>query len=277
LIDCGEGTQIRLRQQRVTLSRIHHIFISHLHGDHVFGLFGLLSSMGMTGRQVPVNLYGPGRLRELMEQYLKYFGPLPYEIRCHAPGKGEGSLIYEDEKITVESIPLKHRTRTYGYLFREKEKPLNLRKEKVEEFQPGIAEMVRIKRGEDFITSDGRMIPNREMTHPPYRRRSYAYLSDTRYDPKLAERVAGVDLLFHEATFAGNDERLAGETLHSTSRQAAELARLAGAGRLLIGHFSTRYKDPSRLVEEAREIFPRTDGVMDGDRYSVPAERVAPE
>jgi len=277
LIDCGEGTQIRLRQLKINPSRIHHIFISHLHGDHVFGLFGLLSSMGMMGREVPVNLYGPGRIKEMMEQHLGYFGPLPFEIRYHSPGKKKNNLIYEDEKLTVTTVPLKHRTRTYGYLFREKQRLLNLRKEQVQEFRPGIADMVRIKRGEDFITSDGRVIPNRMLTYPPYHQRSYAYISDTLYDPGLAEQIRGVDLLFHEATFAGNDEQLARKTMHSTSRQAAALAKQAGAGRLLIGHFSSRYRDLSRLVEEAREIFPETDGVNDGDRYSVPLERVAPD
>jgi ribonuclease Z len=276
LIDCGEGTQIRLLQLKVTPARFHHIFISHLHGDHVFGLFGLLSSMGMMGRQVPVNLYGPARLKDLMELYLEYF-PLPFTLHFHSPESSESDLIYEDEKITVNAIPLKHRTRTYGYLFREKKRLLNIRKEKIEELGLGIADMVRIKQGKDFVTSGGKVVPNRELTLPPYRQRSYAYISDTLYDPSLAAQVRGTDLLFHEATFAGSDEKLAGETMHATARQAATLARDAGVGRLLIGHFSTRYKDPGLLVEEAREIFPRTDGVNDGDRYSIPLERVPSE
>jgi len=276
LIDCGEGTQIRLLHQKVTAARIHHIFISHLHGDHVFGLFGLLSSMGMMGRQVPLNLYGPAKLKELMEQNLQYF-PLPFELHYHSPEWRDGGFLYEDEKLTVNAIPLKHRTRTYGYLFREKKKQLNIRKEQIQALGLGIADIVRIKRGEDFVTSGGDLIPNHELTLPPYHQRSYAYISDTLYDPGLSEQISGSDLLFHEATFAGSDEKLARETMHSTAMQAATLARLAGVGRLLIGHFSTRYKDPSLLVEEARKIFPNTDGVNDGDRYSIPLERVPSE
>jgi ribonuclease Z len=277
LIDCGEGTQIQLRRFGYNLVRIHHIFISHLHGDHVFGLFGLLSTMGMMGRTVPVNLYGPAPLEAMMEKHLTYFGPLAFPLLYKAPDPSGELLLYQDEKITVEPIQLKHRTQTFGYLFREKRRTLNLRKERIGELGLGIAELVKIKQGEDHVTPNGRIVPNSELTWPPYRQRSYAYISDTVYDPGVAERVRGVDLLFHEATFANKDEKLALATLHSTSTQAATIARQAGAGHLLIGHFSSRYKDHDFLVDEAREVFEHVDGVNDGDRFSVPLERKTSE
>ena len=276
LIDCGEGTQMRLKKYGLNLARIHHIFISHLHGDHVFGLFGLLSSLGMMGRKVPLHLYGPPALADLMDQYDHFFGPLPFALLCKSPTETE-AFIHESEKITVTAIPLKHRTQTYGYLFREKARPLNVIKEQIEAVGLGMADVVKVKRGEDFVTEDGEFIPNERLTLPPYHRRSYAYLSDTVFDPALAEQVRGADLLFHEATFAEKDKKLALQTLHSTAAQAATIARMAGAKKLLIGHFSTRYKDPAQLVEEAREIFPPTVGVNDGDRYSIPLKRLKRE
>jgi len=276
LIDCGEGAQMRLKKHGLNLARIHHIFISHLHGDHVFGLFGLLSSLGMMGRKVPLNLYGPQALSGLMDYHGRIFVPLPFELVIKSPTKTE-AFIHESDKLTVTAIPLKHRTQTFGYLFREKAKPLNVIKKQIESLGLGVADVVKLKRGEDYLTESGELIPNDRLTLPPYHRRSYAYLSDTAYDPDLAEKVAGVDLLFHEATFAEKDKKLAAQTLHSTAAQAATLARKAGVKKLLIGHFSTRYKDPIVLEEEAREIFKATVGVNDGDLYSIPLKRLKRE
>lgn len=277
LIDCGEGTQIQLRKFGYNPARIHHIFISHLHGDHVFGLFGLLSTMGMMGRKAQLNLYGPRRLQDIMESHMEFFGPLPFGLSYNSPEQKKGGGIFKDEKLTVTAIALKHRTETYGYLFRERKKLLNVRKDQIRKFKLGIADMVKIKRGEDFITETGEVIQNRILTLPPYNRRSFAYISDTLYDPGLADEIGGVNLLFHEATFSMEDEKLAEKTLHSTAAQAANIASLAGAQRLLIGHFSSRYKDHGRLVKEAREIFSNTEGVEDGDTYSVPQERLSTE
>lgn len=276
LIDCGEGTQIRLRQFGINPSRIHHILISHLHGDHVFGLFGLLSTLGMLGRKVPLYLYGPRELEDFLNYYDKFFGSLPFELVFTSPAE-HPDVIYEDKKLSIRAIPLKHRTPAYGYLFREKKKPLNVRKEKIETSGLGIADLVKVKRGEDFISESGTIIPNRQLTLPPYHQRSYAYLSDTRFEPLLAEEVKGVDLLFHEATFLEKDKALAVQTLHSTAAEAAELAKLAGVKKLLIGHFSSRYRDPGVLENEAREIFKETSGVSDGDIYSIPLERLSGE
>jgi len=273
LIDCGEGTQIQLRKYGFNPSRIHRIFISHLHGDHVFGLFGLLSSLGMLGRKVPLHLYGPEKLSEMLHDHLKYFGPLPFELITYNPPKDADTPFFEDEKITVTAIPLKHRTKTYGYVFREKSRPLNLRKESIEQYGLGIADRVRIKQGADITLPDGRTIPNHLLTLPPYVPRSYAYISDTLFDPDLIPKIREVDLLYHETTFSGRDEKLAADTFHSTAPQAARMAKDAKAGKLLIGHFSSRYKDHTALVEEARELFSQTEGVSDGDVYSIPLRR----
>jgi ribonuclease Z len=254
-------------------ARVHHIFISHLHGDHIFGLFGLLSTLAMMGRKVPMQLYGPAVLKDMMDQHLGFFGPFPFHLEFHPADPSGKGFIFEDDKMSVRAIPLKHRTETYGYLFREKPRALNVRKERIAEYGLGIADLVRVKRGEDYVTAAGKVVPNHLLTHPPYRQRSYAYISDTLFDLTLAETLRDVDLLFHEATFAARDEKLAMETLHATSVQAATLAREAGVGKLLIGHFSSRYRDHSSLVEEARQVFRDTEGVDDGDLYSIPMRR----
>ena len=271
LIDCGEGTQIQLRRFGFNPARIHHVFISHLHGDHVFGLFGLISSMGLTGRKVTLHIYGPEMLQEMLEKHFYYFARPPFPLKIHVCEGTE--IVFENKQLEVRSIPLKHRTSTFGYVFREKIRELNVRKEKIREHGLGVADIVKIKRGEDQIAADGKVIPNAELTLPPYKRRSYAYISDTVYDPAIAEQIMGVDLLFHEATFSHKDEKLAAETLHSTSVQAAEVARTAGAEKLIIGHFSTRYKDAGHLVEEAQAVFPETYMAEDGASYSLPLQR----
>jgi len=276
LIDCGEGTQIRLRQFGISPSKIHHIFISHLHGDHVFGLFGLLSSLGMMGRKVPLHLFGPRALKEYMKSYTRFFGDLPFELILTGPGK-EGEFIFENDKLTIKAIPLQHRTPAYGFLFREKQKPLNVIKEQIEAYGLGIADIVKVKQGEDFVSESGLLVPNSQLTLPAFHQRSYAYLSDTMFKPELAEQVKGVDLLYHEATFSEKDKKLAALTQHSTAREAATVAKIAGVKKLLLGHFSSRYKDPALLEKEAREIFLDSVAVSDGDIYSIPAERVSGE
>ena len=276
LIDCGEGTQIRLRQFGINPSKIQDIFISHLHGDHVFGLFGLLSTLGMMGRKLPLKLYGPFVLKEFMQSYYSFFGPLPFELIITSPAE-DVDFIFESDKLSIKAIPLTHRTPAYGYLFREKQKPLNVIKEQIEAYGLGIADLVKVKRGEDFVTESGLLVPNSQLTLPPFHQRSYAYLSDTMFKPELAELVEGVDLLFHEATFSEKDKKLAALTQHSTAREAATLAKLAGVKKLLIGHFSSRYKEPALLENEAKEIFEDTVAVSDGDIYSIPPERVSGE
>ena len=276
LIDCGEGAQIRLRQYGINPSRIHDILISHLHGDHVFGLFGLLSTLGMMGRKVPLRLYGPRGLEGYLESYTKFFGTFPFDLEFTFPSENE-EFIFESDKLSIKAISLKHRTPAFGYLFREKKKPLNVRKEQIEAHGLGIADLVKVKRGEDFVSGSGTVVPNNQLTLPPFHQRSYAYLSDTQFDPGLAEKVKEVDLLFHEATFLDRDKMLAAQTQHSTASEAAELAKLAGVKKLLIGHFSNRYKDPSLFEDEAKRVFENTTGVNDGDIYSLPLKRLSGE
>jgi ribonuclease Z len=230
----------------------------------------------MMGRKVPLYLYGPQVLEDYMDSYNRFFGSLPFELKITSPSEDE-DFIFESDKLTISAIPLTHRTPAYGYVFREKKKPLNVRKEQIKAMGLGIADLVKVKRGEDFITDSGTIIPNSQLTLPPFHQRSYAYLSDTLFDPDLAEKVRGIDLLFHEATFASKDKKLAAQTQHSTAAEAAELAKLAGVKKLLIGHFSSRYREPSLLENEAKEVFKNTTGVNDGDIYSIPLERLSGE
>jgi ribonuclease Z len=276
LIDCGEGTQIRLRQYGLNPSRIHHILISHLHGDHIFGLFGLLSTLGMMGRKVPLYLYGPQALEGFLSYYSTFFGSLPFDLEFIIPSENE-DYIFENDKLSIKAIPLKHRTPAYGYLFREKKKPLNVLKEQIQAHGIGLEDLVKVKRGEDFVSASGSIIPNNQLTLPPFHQRSYAYLSDTQFDPELSKMVKGVDLLFHEATFSEKDKKLAAQTQHSTAAEAATLAKMAGVKKLIIGHFSSRYKEPLLLENEAKEVFDNVTGVNDGDIYSIPLERLSGE
>lgn len=271
LIDCGEGAQIQLRRFRLSPARINHIFISHLHGDHVFGLFGLISSLGLMGRKAILNLYGPEGLEEMIRAHLVFFGKLPFEIRFHVAE--DDQVLYQDSKTEVIPVRLLHRAVTFGYLFREKPRLLNVDKSKIETYNLGVADIKKIKEGSDHVTEDGKVIPNSALTLPPIRPRSYAYISDTAYMPEIAERIKDVDLLFHEATFLEKDIGLARDTLHSTATQAALVAKAAGAGKLLLGHFSTRYKSDEQFLREARSVFPEAVAVNDGDRFIVEQRR----
>lgn len=275
LIDCGEGTQIQLRKFRVRFGRINHVFISHIHGDHVFGLFGLISSFRLMGRERPLHIYGPDPLGEMLADHMRYFrSEKSFELVIHAIDPENPATVYEDKLLMVGSIPLKHRVPTCGYLFREKPHERNILKDKVEQYDIPVREIIRIKNGSDYTGPDGKLVPNSELTLPPYRQRSYAYCSDTLFDASIADHIRGVDLLYHEATFSASDSALAESTAHSTSEQAAEIARKAGAGKLLLGHFSSRYKDIKHIEEEARKIFPDTFAVNDGDLFEVNQERL---
>ena len=275
LIDCGEGTQVQLRRFKLGFAKINRIFISHIHGDHVFGLFGLFSSFQLLGRKNQLHIYGPGELMELVKFYEKYFGTdQSYRITVHPLGYTRKMLIFEDERLEVFSFPLKHRVPTCGFLFREKKPDLNLKKEAIDIYKPLLEDIHKIKKGEDLVLSDGKKVPNSELTLPPWKTRSYAYCSDTAYDPGLSEILQDVDLLYHEATFSKEDEELAGTTGHSSSAQAAMVARACNAKRLLIGHISSRYKTPELLLNEACDIFVNTYAVNDGDCFEVDRQRM---
>ena len=270
LIDCGEGTQMQLRKFKTRLGKINRIFISHIHGDHIFGLFGLLSTFQLLGRKTTLYIHAPGELTKIIDFYISNFGDnLKYRIILNALGFRRPMLIYKDKYVEVTSFPLRHRLPTCGFLFRESSPLLNLKKEAMDIYKFGIEQIGNIKQGKDIVLNNGTVISNSELTIPPWKQRTYAYCSDTGFDPSIVEYIRGVDLLYHEATFSRDDEKLAGETFHSTSVQAAEIADMAGAGKLLIGHFSSRYKNIDVLVDQAKIIFPETIGVKDGDVFTV--------
>lgn len=276
LIDCGEGTQLQLRKCGINPLKINAVFLSHLHGDHVYGIFGLLSTLGLLGRRTPLPIFAPRPFGEILASHLTYFdSALPYEVRWQEIDTREYRLLYENKVLEVYSVPLRHRVPAAGFLFREKTPPRNIRKEAVTRYALGIAQCVAAKNGEDLVLDDGTVVPNERLTYIPYRGRSYAYLSDTLYSPRAAERVRGADLLYHEATFADEDRALAKKTGHSTALQAAKAALKAEAGRLLIGHFSSRYKDAARLENEARTLFPATEAVVEGKTYSIEPDRTS--
>lgn len=261
---------MQLRKYRIRLGKIHHIFISHIHGDHTYGLFGLISSFSLLGRTEPLHIYGPDLLEIMILDHLKLFqNDLGYELIFHRIQNRRSALLYEDKNIEVRSLPMIHRVPTTGFLFREKEKERNIIREKIDRFSIPVRIIVEIKKGADFVQPDGSVIPNSELTLPPPRTRSYAYCSDTRPNEANLPLLQEVDLLYHESTFLHEDEKLARETYHSTSKQAAEFATKAGASKLLIGHFSSRYKQMSAFESEAREIFPDTIAVNDGDVFEV--------
>jgi ribonuclease Z len=270
LIDCGEGTQMQMRKCKIRFGKIDHIFISHLHGDHVFGLYGLLSTFNLMGRENPVHLYAPEGYEQMLVSHLNDFDiTLNFEIDF-MPLRGKDPIkILDDKHITITSFPLRHRVKTYGFLFREKPADRNIIKESITKYDIPVPKIPAIKKGEDFITKEGKIIRNEEITIPPPKPLSYAYCSDTMFFPGLAGFIKDVSLLYHEATFDAGLMDLAKITGHSTTVDAANTARMANAGTLIIGHFSARYKNIGPLVEEARTIFPNTLPAIDGATYDI--------
>lgn len=272
LIDCAEGTQHRLRRFHIPYNKINHIFISHLHGDHYFGLIGFLSTLSLQGRRAEMHIYSDSRLKEIVDfQMEKMNSRFNFPVIYHTLSRCE-EVVYEDRVVVVKSFPLKHRydAPVCGFLFQEKERERTIRKDMIDTWNIPVAFMQYLKQGADFVTSDGRTIANSQLTLPPPPSRSYAYMTDTLYRERFAGYVEGVDLLYHEATYGKDEEKLAKETCHSTAEQAAKLAQAAGVGKLLLGHFSARYPDPECLLPEARDIFPNTYICSDGDVYEIP-------
>lgn len=259
MIDCGEGTQVQMRNMRIKFSRLSHIFISHLHGDHCFGLPGLLSTLGMLGRTGDLIIHAPKEIEKYMRPVLDTFCKgMPYEVRFNHVDTHSHSLIMEDRSLSVYSIPLKHRIPTCGFLFAEKPKEAHIIREMTDFYQVPVKWMKDIKQGKDYITPEGEVIPNSRLTRPSVAPKRYAYCSDTAYSPSIIPIIEGVDLLYHEATFMESDKARAKETFHSTARQAAEIAGKAGVKRLVIGHYSARYEELAALHKEAQEVFPGT-------------------
>ena len=274
LVDCGEGTQQQLLRAGINPLKINAVFISHLHGDHFYGLFPLISTMGLMGRRVPLTVFAPAPFREIIDFHFKYFDTaLPFEVLAHELDTCTFQLIYETNVLEVWSVPLRHRMPDAGFLFREKTPPLNVSKFAIERFGLGIAQIAAAKKGLDITLEDGTVIPNEKITYVPYSPRAYAYCSDTLYSAKAASLVNGVDLVYHEATFAADEKALAQQTGHSTTVQAATFAAKAGAGRLLIGHFSSRYKVEDELLAEAQAVFPNTVVATELQTYSIDVKR----
>lgn len=265
LIDAGEGVQQQLFRYGFNPLKLRAVFISHLHGDHLYGLFPLISTLGLYGKRTPLKVFGPAPLGELIDHHLRYFDrALPYAVEWVEVDTTRHSLLLENRTLEVWNIPLRHRVPTAGFLFREKEPPLNIRKEQIVRHGLSIAQIAAAKRGEDVAG-----IPNAELTYRPYEPRSYAYLSDTSWSPKAAALVAGVSLLYHEATYAHDQRRTARLRGHSTAVEAAQMAVRAGVGRLVIGHYSSRYKDEKVLTEEARALFPATFAAIEGETFTI--------
>lgn len=259
MVDCGEGSQMRLAGRGLHINRIGHIFISHTHGDHCFGLPGLISTMGLLGRVSQLHIHAPEELRSFIDIILTDFcQEMDYEVIFHPVDTKAHQLVYEDKSIEVYSLPLRHRVPCCGYLFREKPLQPHIRREMIDAFDIPFSQIANIKAGMDWTTPDGTVIPNHRLTIPADPPRSYAYLSDTAYKPSLAELIHGIDLLFHEATFDAASALRARQTYHSTTTQAATVALKAEAKRLVIGHFSARIKDEQAYLREAQEVFPNT-------------------
>lgn len=270
LVDAGEGVQQQMFRCGINPLKLRAIFISHLHGDHIFGLFPLLSTLGLCGRQMPLKIFAPRPFGEILEYHLRYFDSyISYEVEWVEVDTTRHQMIFESKTLEVWSIPLRHRVPCSGYHFKEKRPELNVDKFKIVKYNLSIAQIVAAKRGEDITLEDGTVVENSEITYLPFEPRSYAYLSDTSRSAVAAERVKGVSLLYHEATYTREFKHDAKERGHSTAADAAQMAVVAGAERLLLGHFSSRYKSPEVLLEEAKEIFENSAIAEEGETYTV--------
>ena len=259
MIDCAEGTQMQLRRSRVRFNKLSHVFISHLHGDHCFGLIGMISTFGLLGRTATLHVHAPQALGPILQGQIDFFThDLDFEVAFHPVDTTQKSVIYEDRSVVVETIPLQHRMPTCGFLIREKGLLPHIRREMIDFYQIPVSQINNIKNGADWTTAEGEVIPNSRLVKPADSARSYAYCSDTRYIPTLHEQLKGVNTLYHESTYGEDMLQNAEKYCHSTARQAAMVARDAGVGKLLLGHYSSRYEDEGVLLREAQEVFKNT-------------------
>jgi len=270
LIDCGEGTQMQIRRFGIKFQRIEHVLISHLHGDHYFGLVGLLSSMHLMGRKRAIQIYGPKGLKDIVELQLNYDGArLAFEIYFHETNPEGEHILFEDEKISIHSFPLAHRVPTTGFLIREKAREYHLLVDAVQRDQIPMAFYHRLKKGEDIVLEDGSVLPFAKYTRAASLPKTYAFCSDTAFREVIADYVKGADVLYHEATFTDQHKERAKATMHSTAKQAAQLASLAQVKRLIMGHLSARYDSVETHEAEARSIFPASEMAVDGKSFAV--------
>jgi ribonuclease Z len=259
MLDCSEGTQMQLRKSRVRFTKLSHVFITHLHGDHCFGLIGMISTFGLLGRTARLHVHAPEALGPELDRQIQFFThDLGFEVVFHPVDTTVRQVVYEDKSIMVESIPLEHRVPCCGYLVKEKPTLPHIRREMIDVYDIPLSQVGNIKNGADWITADGEMIPNSRLVTPSDRPRAYAYISDTRYMPHLCDELKGVDTLYHESTYGDDHIPQSEKYYHSTARQAAKVAHEAGVGRLLLGHYSSRYEDERLLLNEAKEVFENT-------------------
>jgi len=265
LIDCGEGTQVLLRKAKIKFAHIKHIFISHLHGDHFYGLPGLISTFRLLGRESPLHIYGPVGIREAVTLLLKLSNSWTnYPLHFHELSEKEPVCLFSDGEMEVHTIPLKHRVYTNGFLFRETPKERKINPEAVKKLRVDQSQMRNLKQGKDVVNIDGESISNAQLTHDPKPSKAYAFCSDTAYHPEITRQIQGVDVLYHEATFLDDNLELAKKTDHSTAKQAAQIAKDANVICLILGHYSSRYKDLTLFQTEAAEIFPNVELAYDG-------------
>jgi ribonuclease Z len=270
LVDCGEGTQIQLRRSRLRFTKISAVFITHLHGDHCFGLIGMLSTFGLLGRTAKLTVYAPQELSDILRRQIDFFcRDLEYEVAFVPVDTTSQQVIYEDRSLTVESIPLEHRVHCCGYLFREKPSLPHIRRDVADFYGVPVSQFDNIKAGAGFTTAEGEQVAHERLVVPADPPRSYAYLSDTRYIPTVYQRLKGVTTLYHESTYGEDNLLLAEKYHHSTARQAALVARDAGVGQLLLGHYSSRYEREEVLLDEAREVFENAHLTNEMDVFDV--------
>lgn len=270
LMDCGEGTQNQLLHYRISHSRISAIFISHLHGDHYLGLNGLLATINFQGRNTPLDIYGPEPLEKMILDHFNFSGTqVKFPLRFHVTQDTRSELVLDGEKFSVTSIPLQHRIPTTGFLFREKEGLRHINVQACEGLNIPYIHFQELKEGKDYTDPEGNIHPNSTLTDAPSAPRSYAYISDTRFFPELAGEIRDVDLLYHESTFLHELKVRATETFHSTPVDAAQMALLAGAKKLVLGHFSARYRDLTPLLSEAQALFENSHLAIEGTRFNV--------
>ena len=268
LIDCGEGTQMQLSKYKIKRSKINHIFISHLHGDHYFGLIGLLTSMSLLNRTQDLHLHAPPQLEQLIALQLN-FASTHLSFPLHFHGLKEEGIIAETNKMTVESFSVQHRIDCWGFLFREKKNPRKLDAERAKIYEIPAAFYEKLQQGEDYVTKKGTIVPNEEVTIAAAKPKSYAYCADTIYDESLAEKVTGVDLLYHETTYLQDLHERAAARFHSTTIQAAAIAKKAGVKKLLIGHFSSKYESLDEFLNETAAVFENTQLALQGSCYII--------
>ncbi|MCD4773724.1 MAG: ribonuclease Z [Bacteroidales bacterium] len=270
LIDCADGTQVQLRKFKIKFQKINHIFISHLHGDHYFGLIGLISSLHLLGRKNELHIYAPSQLEKIINiQFEASETVLKYPLHFHYLHQNKTETIFENNIFSVKAFPLEHSIPTWGFLFKEKQAKRNIKKSFAENANIPNNEYIKIQNGADFIDKDGKIYKNKSITTNPPKARSYAYCSDTAYFEKIIPIIKEVDILYHESTFAEDRKESAKEKFHSTAKDAARIAKKANVKKLLLGHYSARYKDTSPLLEEAKSVFPNTELTDDGSVFNI--------